>query len=211
MARASTTKSARSAERSLVRYVTRVASRPDLFGLAGAYSVGRFGEHAVLEFPPASSWTSPAFIADSCARSCDALPARPPWIARRWSGVTRGPTARAGVCGSRPQGRLHRTSTRRSQPHAHDRARTCCRQRGCCDRRARRRPGIRRRGRSHALQVLRRLIASELLLVVADVTTTGSEPTAQASEALASLPRGAGYAEAVRAAAAAVRVAANRA
>ena len=46
------TKRGRSAERSLVRYVTRIATRPDLFGLAAAYQIGHFSQDPQLELPP---------------------------------------------------------------------------------------------------------------------------------------------------------------
>lgn len=201
-----TTKGARSAERSLVRYVTRVASRPDLFGLAGAYSVGRFGEQAALELPPASELGIRARVDSGLLREVVRRAANEAATDLETMVKCNSGTYRAGgrlrVAARKAGSTEHRLVAVRPTPTI-DLALASAREGisigdlvGSLEA-----EGV---DASHALEVIRRLVASELLVVVADVTVTGPEPAAQAREALASLPRSEVYAEAVRRAVAAL-------
>ena len=85
-----------------VRYLSqRLASRPDLFGLAGAYLVaGGFGDDARLELRPRSELEVRAQVDGGCCGRWCGGPLQTQSKARSsWSGATPGSTGPAGACG----------------------------------------------------------------------------------------------------------------
>lgn len=192
------TKRARSAERSLVRYITRIASRADLFGLAGAYVVGSFAEDARLELDSRSGLRVRAQLDSGLLQQ----------LVRR--------AGREAIGNNALEVRRNRAVYR-----AGGRLRVAARQFGSTKHRlvaVRPTPAIELAlqtasehvsvgalvsaieaaglAADHAPETVRRLIASDLLVPVAEISVTGLEPSAQAVAALRSLPNGEVYAEA---------------
>lgn len=201
-----TTKRARSAEQSLVRYVTRLASRADLFGVAGAYLVGGFSDRSRLQLGPRAELdvrvgldsgmlqdVLRAAAKDSVASH--ALVVRRNRDAYRVGGRLRVATPKPGTPHHRlveirptPAVELALEAAGDGAPIAnliasletHDMP------------------------ADHAEQVIGRLIGNSLLVPVAQISVTGRDATVQAIDALGSLPRGKQYADATRRAEAAV-------
>ena len=192
-------KPGRSAERSLVRYVTRVASRPDLFGLAGAYGIGQFSEGARLELAPRSdvqirARVDSGLLRDVVRRAVAEAVGDDGLVVRRNGAVYRA-GGRLRVAARVPGSTRHRLVQIRPTPAIELALETAS-------------EGISIGSivsalvaagspADHAPELVRRLIASDFLIPVAQVTVTGLEPTAQAVAALESLPASAIYANAV--------------
>ena len=194
------TKRGRSAERSLVRYLTRLASRPDLFGLAGAYLTGGFGDDARLELRPRSELEVRARVDSGLLRevvrraASDAIES-PELVVRRNPGIYRA-GGRLRVAARKQGSTGHRLVEMRSTP-AIELALQSARDGASI---ASLTAALVAAGSpvDHAPELVRRLIRSDLLLPVAQVTVTGREPTEQALEALDSLPDGHRYARPTR-------------
>ena len=200
------TKRSRSAERSLVRYLTRAASRPDLFGLAGGYAIGGFTDTARLELSVRSELQARAFVDSGLLqqvvrRAAADAAGDPALVVRRNTGIYRA-GGRLRVAARVPGSAKHRLVAMKATPSielalatAGDGAtvdalvETLVEAGSPAD---------------HAPTLIGRLIASDMLVPTAEVTVTGPEPTRQAIAALDSLPGSERYAEAVRQAAAAV-------
>ncbi len=185
------TKAGRSVERSLVRFLTRLASRPDLFGLAGAYLTGRFDADSRLALGPRSALEVRAGIdsgflrnlvrhaaANAAAETEDLVVRRNPAVYRvggrlRVAARTRGSTG-------------HRLVEIRATP-AIELVLDAAAEGASI---ASLTTALKAAGNppDHAPEVVRRLIRSELLVPVADVTVTGPEPSVQAIEALEAMP-----------------------
>jgi len=188
-----------SAERSLVRYVTRAASRPDLFGLAGAYSIGRFSSQARLQLPPRSELEISArvdsgVLRDVVRRAATEAVSSASLVVRRNGGVYRA-GGRLRVAARVPSSAKHRLVAMRPTP-AIELALTTAAAGASIGSivavlEAAGSPA------DHAAKLVRRLIASDFLIPLAQVSVTGSEPTVQAVAALKSLPESETYARAV--------------
>lgn len=197
----------RSAERSLVRYLTRIAARPDLFGLAGAYVVGDFGAPARLSLAPRSELDARASIDSGLLReivrraAVDATD-DDDLVVRRNAGIYR-VGGRLRVAARRPGETGHRLVAMRPTPII-DAALAAAAEGVCVGSLI---AVLARDGAQpqHARRVVRRLISSDLLSPVDDISVTGADPTAQAIDALDRLPGGAARAAAVRRAADAIR------
>ena len=206
------TKRGRSAERSLVRYVTRMASRPDLFGLAGAYVTGRFSDQAQLELAPRSELQvrvclDSGLLRDVVRRAAAEATDGDALAVRRNRGSYR-VGGRLRVAARKPGTPNYRLVEIRPTPTI-EQALDCAAGDGAAIGSlvaALTAGGV---TSDHARQVIRRLIASELLVPVAQVSVTGPDPGLQAVEALESLPQGRRYAEAIRSATSAVSSAAR--
>jgi thiopeptide-type bacteriocin biosynthesis protein len=199
----------RSAERSLVRYLTRVAARPDLFGLAGAYVVGEFGAPARLSLAPRSELDARASVDSGLLReivrraSLEAID-DDDLVVRRNGGIYR-VAGRLRVAARRPGETGHRLVAMRPTPliEAALTATTTAdglsigsliavlTSDGAQPQQARR--------------VVRRLISSDLLTAVEDISVTGADPIDQAIAALDRIPGGGARAAAVRRAAGATQ------
>jgi thiopeptide-type bacteriocin biosynthesis protein len=203
------TKRGRSAEQSLVRYVTRLASRPDLFGLAGGYLVGRFTDHALLALGPRSelevrvgldSGLLQDVLRQAAQRAADSqtLAVRRNPDLYRIGGRFRVATRKLGT----PHHRLVEIRPTSAIEQALDAAGECASVRSLV-------ASLQASGRSpdDAEQLVKRLISNGLLVPVARISVTGRDPTIQAIEALESLPEGTSGAEAIRRASAAVSAA----
>lgn len=190
-------KRGRSVERSLVRFLTRLAARPDLFGLAGAYLTGRVGVDARLVLRPRSALEVRAGIdsgflrnlvrhaaANAAAESSDLAVRRNPTVYRVGG--------RLRVAARRPGSTGHRLVEIRPTPaielalEAAAEGASIASLTGTLE--AAGSPP------DHAPEVVRRLVRSELLVPVADVDVTGAEPTTQAVEALKLVPGSDAYA-----------------
>jgi lantibiotic biosynthesis protein len=194
-------KASRSVERSLVRYLTRLASRPDLFGLSGAYVTGRFASDCVLELRPRAELEFRTRIdsrllrevvrraaTSAAAESSDLVVRRNPSVYRvggrlRVAALKPGSTAYR-LVEIRPTAAIE-LALETATDGASIASLTAALQTGGSP-------------ADHAPDLVRRLIVSQLLVPVADVTVTGPDPTAQADKALASLPGGEPYAESIR-------------
>jgi class I lanthipeptide synthase len=197
------TKRGRSAERSLVRYVTRLATRPDLFGLAAAYQLGRFSPDAQLELPPRSqlevrarvdSGLLRAIVRRAVAEAVDS----PQLAVRRNPGVYR-VGGRLRVAARRPGTAAHRLVEMRSTPSIEHALETAAD--GATVGSLVAALEARDVPPDHAGRLIRRLLDSELLVPEAELAASGPEPTDQAIEALESLPGAGSAADATRAAA----------
>ncbi len=201
----------RSVERSLVRYMTRLASRPALFGLGGSYLVGRFDSAAALDLGSRAEIEVQArvdsgllrdLVREAATRSLghdDTLVRCNPALYRVGDRI-RVATREAGSSKHRLVAVASSVTTERALSTAGEGASidsilVALIASGC--------------DRGQARNVVRRLLASGLLLPMATVTVTGPEPTEQAARALASLPAGGPYREAAERAAAAVSEAAR--
>ena len=178
-------KDGRSAERALVRYVTRLASRPDLFGLAGAYTLGGFAEQARLELAPRSQLDVLARVDSNVLRDVVREAAAqasgdPALIVRRNPGAYR-VGGRWRVAAREHCSSAHRLVEIRSTPAIEPALEGAAEGVSMGELAARLEAGGSRRTTRQRL--LRRLLRA-LLVPVADVAVTGAEPTAQALEAL---------------------------
>jgi thiopeptide-type bacteriocin biosynthesis protein len=203
------TKRGRSAEQSLVRYVTRLASRPDLFGVAGGYLVGRFTDHAQLALGPRSElevWVGldSGLLQDILRRAAhDSAESQTLAVRRnpdlyRVGGRFRVATRRLGT----PHHRLVEIRPTSAIEWALEAAGDCASVRSLVE-------SLQASGTppDDAEQLLKRLIRNGLLVPVARISVTGRDPTIQAIEALESLPRGKSGAGAIRRAATAISAA----
>jgi thiopeptide-type bacteriocin biosynthesis protein len=193
-------KRGRSAERSLVRYLTRLASRPDLFGLAGAYLTGRFGDGARLELGARSELEVRARVDSGLLRevvrraAADAIES-PELVVRRNPAIYR-VGGRLRVAARRQGSTGHRLVEMRSTPSIE----LALEAAGDGVSIASLAEALVAAGSpaDHAPELVRRLIRSDLLVPVAQVAVTGPEPTDQALQALGSLPGGDRMAEPTR-------------
>ncbi|HXD57090.1 MAG TPA: lantibiotic dehydratase [Thermoleophilaceae bacterium] len=191
------TKRGRSAERSLVRYLTRLASRPDLFGLAGAYLTGGFGDNARLELRPRSELEVRArvdsgLLREVVRRAASEAIESSELVVRRNPGIYR-VGGRLRVAARKQGSSGHRLVEMRSTPAIELALETAADGASIASLAT----ALVAAGSpaDHAPDLVRRLIRSDLLMPVAQVTVTGPEPTEQALEALASLPDGDRYAQ----------------
>jgi lantibiotic biosynthesis protein len=189
----------RSAERSLVRHITRMASRPTLFGVSAAYALGRFDGRADLELGPRSNVRSVARVApgllhsavrQALADACDA----------RGTDVRTNPAAyrvagRIRVAARHPLGNRYRLVAVRSSDAVESALRIAAD--GCSLTALL--SGLRADGNSEAQasDVVTRLLASDLLVPALGVATTGDEAAAQALDTLSALPTAASLRDAV--------------
>ena len=189
-----------SAERSLVRYVTRAASRPDLFGLAGAYSIGRFSGQARLQLPPRSALEISARVDSGVLRdvvrraAAEAVDSASLVVRRNGGAYQAG--GRLRVAARVPGSAKHRLVAMRPTPAIELALRTAAAGASIESIVA----ALEAAGSpaDHAGKLVRRLIASDFLIPLAQVSVTGSEPTLQAVAALESLPGSEVYARAVQ-------------
>ncbi len=185
------TKRGRSAERSLVRYLTRMASRPDLFGLAGGYLIGQFSEGSRLELLPRSELEVRArvdsgLLRDVVRRAAAESAESPDIVVRRNPGVYRA-GGRLRVA-ARKQGTTgHRLVQIRSTPTIELALATAAQAVSIGSLVA----TLEAAGSppDHAPELVRRLMRSELLVPAPEISVTGAEPTRQAVEALATAAR----------------------
>lgn len=201
-----TTKRGRSAEQSLVRYVTRLASRADLFGVAGAYLVGRFSGRPRLALGPRSELEvrvglDSGMLQEVLRRAVQdsvtshALVVRRNRDAYRVGGRFRVATRKPGtphhrLVEIRPTPAVQLALEAAGEGAAVESLITALEARGTPS--------------DDAEQIIQRLIGNGLLVPVARISVTGRDPTVQAIEALTSLPRGTEYADAIHRADAAV-------
>lgn len=193
-------KRSRSAERSLVRYITRTASRPDLFGLAGAYVIGQFSDDARLELGARSELVVSArvdsgLLQDVVRRAASDASDDPGLVVRRNPGVYAA-AGRLRVAARVPGSTKHRLVAIRPTPAieialqaATDGATVGALVAALV---AAGSPA------DHAATVIGRLIASDLLVPAAQITVTGSEPGIQALRALRAVPGGESCADGVQ-------------
>ena len=199
----------RSAEHSLVRYVTRIASRSDLFGMAGAYVLGEFGDGVRLDLSPRSSLllhtrVDGGLARDLVRRAADEAIDDPALIVRANRASYR-IAGRLRVAARRRNSTAHRLVQVRPTPAIEAALRAAGDGASVGALVATLDGGGMRADQATAL--VRRLIASELLVPIAEVTVTGADPAEQALEALASLPRAGRYREALAQAGAALAAA----
>jgi hypothetical protein len=189
----------RSAERSLVRYVTRIASRSELFGMAGAYVLGEFGDHVRLALSPRSSLRLHARLdgglaRDIVRRAADEAIDEPDLVVRSNRAAYR-VAGRLRVAARNKGSTSHRLVQVRPTPAIEatlDAARDGASVASLI-------AALKVAGTpaDQAAALVHRLIASELIVPTAQVTVTGADPVEQALEALASLPRAEHYREAL--------------
>lgn len=194
---------ARRAECALVRYVTRLASRPDLFGLAGTFSIGHFADDTRLAIPPRSQLDvrvelDAGVLRDLVRRAASESIGDPDLVVRRNPGLYR-VGKRLRVAARKSGSTAHRLVEMTPTPAielALERAGSGASVGALV-------AALVQAGSppDHAPDVVSRLIRSELLIPTAEVSVTGPDPVCQAREALASLPRAGGYLEALRRAA----------
>ncbi len=194
------TKRGRSAERSLVRYLTRLASRPDLFGLAGAYLIGRFDEDSRLELGPRSQLevrtrVDSGLLREVVRRAASDSIESPELVVRRNPAVYR-VGGRLRVAARKPGSSGHRLVGMRPTPSIELALEAAAD--GTSIASLTEKLVAAGSPPDHAPELVRRLIRSDLLVPVAQVTVTGPEPTDQALDALASLPAGDRYARPTR-------------
>ena len=185
-------KRSRSAERSLARYITRTASRPDLFGLAGAYVIGQFSDDARLELGARSELVVSArvdsgLLQDVLRRAAAEASESPGLVVRRNPGVYAA-AGRLRVAARVPGSTKHRLVAIRPTPAIESvlRAATDGATVGTLV------AALVAAGSpaDHAATVVGRLIASNLLVPTAEITVTGRAPSVQALRALRALPGG---------------------
>jgi len=183
---------AESAERSLVRYLTRMASRSSPFGLASSYLVGDVAGEPALAVESRGRVRVVAridvgllqkIVRDTISKALDSEEL----LLRRNPGVYRA-AGRLRVAALTKGANKHRLVAMRSTPAieavleaAHPQARAD--ELSAVIQASGASPGA-------ARALLARLLGSELLIPVAQVTVTGEEPTAQAIAALRSVPGG---------------------
>ncbi|MGO9822277.1 MAG: lantibiotic dehydratase [Solirubrobacteraceae bacterium] len=195
------TKGGRSVELSLVRYLTRLASRPDLFGLAGAYLTGHFGADCRLELRPRSelevrTQIDSQLLREIVRRTATCAAAESPDLVVRRNPCVYRVGGRLRVAARKPGSTGHRLVEIRPTAAielALDAARD-----GASIASLTATLDAAGSPADHTPDLVRRLIGSQLLVPVADVTVTGPEPAAQAAEALESLPGGERYADSIR-------------
>jgi thiopeptide-type bacteriocin biosynthesis protein len=192
-------KRARSAERALVRYVTRLGSRSDLFGLAGAYIVGRFSEQTRLELGPRAKLEVRArvdsgLLREVVRRAVSEAVGDPALVVKHNPGLYR-VGGRLRVAARKHGSIAHRLVEIRPTPAIELALEIAAGGAPVATILA----ALEERGTpaDHAPEVVRRLIASSVLVPVGEVTVTGAEPAIQAQETLASLPGAGPYAEAL--------------
>lgn len=194
-----TSSRARRAEHALVRYVTRLASRPDLFGLAGAFSIGHFADETRLAIPSRSHLVvrvelDAGVLRDLVRKAAFESVDDRDLVVRRNPGVYR-VGGRLRVAARKSGSTAHRLIEMRSTSAielALERAGTGASVGSLV-------AALTEGGSppEHAPDVVRRLIRSEMLVPAAEISVTGPDPVRQAREALASLPRGDAYLEAL--------------
>jgi lantibiotic biosynthesis protein len=199
-------KRSRSAERALVRYLTRLGSRPDLFGLAGAYTLGKFSEHTRLGLAPRSRLerhvaVDAGAMRDLVRAACSEAIDDPGFVVRSNPGVYR-VGGRIRVAARKKGSSAHRLVEMKATPSielALRAARTAISVGSLVD-------VLVADGSpaDHAPDVVRRLIRNEVLLPAAELAVTGHEPMIQAKESLAALPNAEVYTTALDQAAAAL-------
>ena len=190
------TKRGRSADHSLVRYVTRLASRPDLFGFAGGYLVGHFCDNAQLDVGPRSELQvrvglDSGLLQDVLRLAVHDSVESHALIVRRNPDVYR-VGGRFRVAMRKPGTPNHRLVEIRPTPaieHALEAAREGASMGSLI-------ASLQASGTApdHVEQLLKRLISNGLLVAGARISVTGRDPTIQAVEALESLPQGKRYA-----------------
>ena len=196
------TKRGRSVEQSLVRYLTRLATRPDLFGLAGAYQLGSFGPDSQLELPPRSELLVRARVDSGLLReivrraAVDAAD-DPALVVRRNPGLYR-VGGRLRVAARKPGTTGHRLVEMRPTPSI-DLALDAAADGASIAAIA---AALEAHGTpaDHARRLVGRLMGSDLLIPAAGISASGPESAEQAVRALESLPGGDERAAAVRAA-----------
>jgi thiopeptide-type bacteriocin biosynthesis protein len=200
------TKRGRSAEQSLVRYVTRLASRPDLFGIAGAYLVGRFTDGSRLQIGPRSELQvrvglDSGLLQDVLRQAAKDSVASHAFVVRRNRDAYR-VGGRLRVATRKPGTPHHRLLEIRATA-AVELALEVAEQGASVGSLI---SSLEARGTpsDHAEHIVKRLIGNGLLVPMARISVTGRDPTLQAIEALESLPEGKRYAEAIQRADAAV-------
>ena len=199
-------KRSRSAERALVRYLTRLASRPDLFGLAGAYTLGAFSGGTRLELAPRSQLELHVAVDGGAMRdlvrgACSEAIDDAGFVVRSNPGVYR-VGGRIRVAARKKGSSAHRLVEMRATPSielALRAARTGITAGSLVD-------ALVADGSpaDHAPDLVRRLIRNEVLLAAAELPVTGHDPMRQARQALASLPDAEVHAAALDEAAAAL-------
>jgi thiopeptide-type bacteriocin biosynthesis protein len=200
------TKEGRSAERSLVRYITRAASRSDLFGLAAAYTVGRFGVPPTLVLGPraelrVNARVDSGLIQEVVRRAAAAAVTRDDLLVRRNRGAYR-VGGRLRVAARRAGSSSHRLVAMRPTPNIELALEVAGDGASIDSILAALEAAGTPRDRGRAL--VHRLLASDMVVPVAQISVTGPEPAVQALAALALVPDGEPYAAAVRRASAAV-------
>ncbi|HEX4034781.1 MAG TPA: lantibiotic dehydratase [Solirubrobacteraceae bacterium] len=189
----------RSAERSLVRYVTRIATRSELFGMAGTYALGEFGDGAALTLAPRTSLRldvrlDGGLARDVVRRAVDEAIEDPDLEVRSNRAAYR-VAGRLRVAARKKGSTAHRLVQVRPTPSIEATLQAA-------------REGVSVASLVAALEaagtpaedataLVRRLIASELLVPTAQVTVTGADPVEQALEALATVPQAGRYRQAL--------------
>jgi thiopeptide-type bacteriocin biosynthesis protein len=196
------TKRGRSAERSLVRYVTRLGTRPDLFGLAAAYQLGGFDPKVQLGVPPRAQLEVRARVDSGLlrriVRHAVAQAIDDPGLAVRRNPGLYEVGGRLRVAARRPGTTAHRLVEMRPTPSIRYATETADGGTTLGELVA----GLEARDvpPDHARRLVRRLLDSELLVPVDELAASGPEPADQAIELLESVPGAGAAAAATRAA-----------